>query len=52
MLKYTYTDIADLLMHGREIEFVYKGRECAITNHAAHVRNQDRKKSQTVQALQ
>ena len=20
-------------MHGREIEFVYNGRECAITNH-------------------
>ena len=20
-------------MHGREIEFTYKGRECAITNH-------------------
>ena len=30
---YQYSDIADFLMHGREIEFVYKGRECAITNH-------------------
>ena len=31
--KYKYYDIADFLTHGREIEFVYKGRECAITNH-------------------
>lgn len=31
--QYNYSDIADFLMHGREIEFVYKGRECAITNH-------------------
>ncbi len=30
---YKYSDMADFLMHGREIEFVYKGRECAITNH-------------------
>ena len=30
---YQYRDIADFLMHGREIEFVYNGRECAITNH-------------------
>ena len=30
---YKYSDIADFLMHGREIEFVYHGRECAITNH-------------------
>ena len=30
---YKYSDIADFLMHGREIEFVYNGRECAITNH-------------------
>ncbi len=30
---YKYSDIADFLMHGREIEFVYKGQECAITNH-------------------
>lgn len=22
-------------MHGREIEFTYKGRECAITNHTS-----------------
>ncbi len=31
--QYKYNDIADFLMHGREIEFVYKDRECAITNH-------------------
>lgn len=31
--QYKYSDIEDFLMHGREIEFVYKGRECAITNH-------------------
>ena len=30
---YQYGDLADFLMHGREIEFTYKGRECAITNH-------------------
>ena len=30
---YKYSDIGDFLMHGREIEFVYNGRECAITNH-------------------
>ena len=30
---YKYSDLADFLMHGREIEFVYKDRECAITNH-------------------
>ena len=32
---YKYSDIADFLMHGREIEFVYKDRECAITNHTS-----------------
>ena len=32
---YKYSDIADFLMHGREIEFVYSGRECAITNHTS-----------------
>ena len=31
--QYKYSDIEDFLMHGREIEFGYKGRECAITNH-------------------
>ena len=31
--NYKYNDIADFLMHGREIEFVYTDRECAITNH-------------------
>ena len=34
ILKYTYKDIGDYLRHGREIEFSYKGRECAITNHS------------------
>lgn len=33
ILIYSFSDIADYLMHGREIEFIYKGRECAITNH-------------------
>lgn len=33
--QHKYSDIADLLMHGREIEFTYKGRECAITNHTS-----------------
>ena len=33
ILKYSYADIADYLRHGREIEFTYKDRECAITNH-------------------
>ena len=32
ILKYPFSDIADYLMHGREIEFVYKGKECSITN--------------------
>ena len=32
---YEYDDIADFLMHGREIEFTYKDRECAITNHTS-----------------
>ena len=36
ILKYTYADIAEYLMHGREIEFIYKDRECAITNHTKH----------------
>lgn len=30
---YKYSDIAGFLMQGREIEFAYKDRECAITNH-------------------
>ena len=33
--NYKYNDIADFLRHGREIEFVYKDRECAITNHTS-----------------
>ena len=33
--QYKYNDIADFLRHGREIEFVYKERECAITNHTS-----------------
>ena len=32
---YEYDDIADFLMHGREIEFKYKDRECAITNYTS-----------------
>ena len=32
--QYKYSDIADYRMHGREIEFVYKGKECSITNHS------------------
>ena len=34
ILKYPFSDIADYLMHGREIEFVYKRKECSITNHS------------------
>lgn len=34
VLKYSFQDIADYLMHGREIEFVYNGKECSITNHS------------------
>ena len=29
-----FNDLADLLQHGREIEFVYKGRQYSITNHS------------------
>ena len=32
---YKYSDIADFLMHGREIEFVYKEKECSITSHSS-----------------
>lgn len=35
MKEYRFDEIADFLMHGREIEFVYKDRECAITNHTS-----------------
>ena len=31
---YKYSDIADFLMQGREIEFAYKGRKYSITNHS------------------
>lgn len=31
---YKYSDIADFLIHGREIEFAYKGRQYSITNHS------------------
>ena len=31
--NYKYSDIEDFLKRGREIEFIYNGRECAITNH-------------------
>jgi len=29
-----FHDLADYLMHGREIEFVYRGRQYSITNHS------------------
>lgn len=29
-----FADLADYLRHGREIGFVYKGREYSITNHS------------------
>ena len=32
ILKYPFSDIADYLMHGREIEFVYKGKEYDVRN--------------------
>ncbi len=35
MKEYVFSNIADFLMHGREIEFTYKDRECAITNHTS-----------------
>ena len=31
---YKYSDIADFLLHGREIEFGYKGRQYSVTNHS------------------
>ena len=34
MLTYSFSAIADYLRHGREIEFVYKGKACSITNHS------------------
>ena len=30
-----FDELTDYLRHGREIEFVYNGRECAITNHTS-----------------
>ena len=33
---YKYSDIADFFMHGREIEFAYKGRQYSITNHSGY----------------
>ena len=39
--NYKYNDIADFLRHGREIEFVYKDWECAITNHTSRWRFYD-----------
>lgn len=32
MLTITFTDLADYLKHGREIEFRYDGKEYSITN--------------------
>ena len=34
MQDVTFFDLADYLMHGREIEFVYNGRQYSITNHS------------------
>lgn len=34
MYNIVFSDLADYLRHGREIEFVYKGREYSITNHS------------------
>ena len=34
MYNIIFADLADYLRHGREIEFVYKGREYSITNHS------------------
>lgn len=34
MYNIVFDDLADYLRHGREIEFIYKGREYSITNHS------------------
>ena len=34
MSSVMFNDLADYLRHGREIEFVYKGRQYSITNHS------------------
>lgn len=34
MYNIVFADLADYLRHGREIEFVYQGREYSITNHS------------------
>lgn len=34
MQKLGFADLADYLKHGREIEFVYNGRQYSITNHS------------------
>lgn len=34
MRTIVFTDLADYLRHGREIEFSYKGRQYSITNHS------------------
>jgi len=33
-MSITFKELADFLMHGREIEFVYKDRAYSITNHS------------------
>ncbi len=33
-MSITFKELADHLMHGREIEFVYKNRAYSITNHS------------------
>ena len=34
MRDITFYDLADYLIHGREIEFAYNGRQYSITNHS------------------
>ena len=34
MRQITFSNLADFLKHGREIEFTYKGRQYSITNHS------------------
>ena len=33
-MNITFTDLAEYLTHGREIEFAYKSRQYSITNHS------------------
>ena len=36
MKSVVFNDLADYLRHGREIEFVYNGRQYSITNHSGY----------------